>query len=99
MKEVDVLDSELLSQLTVRLLKINAINVDSGAQHSIKCQYAQIENIIRCVVQEMTEHAVGNMQSSYDTDMFNASSDGGQPLIDLESAKCAVKDYLCSPYL
>ena len=86
--------TKLLQELTVKLLEQNNISIESGETYSIKCQYAQIENIVSSVIDEMTEHALGNMQASYDSDMFNASGDGSQPLIDLEAARCAIEDFI-----
>jgi len=87
-------DTKLLEQLTIKLMKKNGVSIDIGAQYSVKCQYAQIENIIRDVINEIRSSALDDMQASYDTDMFNARGDGSQPLIDLDCAKCAVNDFL-----
>lgn len=38
-------------------------------------------------VENMKQKALDEMQSSFDSDGFNACGDGSQPLIDLESAK------------
>tara|TARA_R110000851_G_scaffold30098_1_gene82262 strand:- start:279 stop:542 length:264 start_codon:yes stop_codon:yes gene_type:complete len=43
-------------------------------------------------IELMKEKAIDEMQSSYDSEMYNASGDSpGTPLIDLESAKCAIE--------
>lgn len=88
------MDTKLLEQLAVKLMKKNGVTIDSGAQYSVKCQYAQVENIVRDTITELKNYSIDNIQSSYDSDMFNARGDGSQPLIDLDSAKCAVNDFL-----
>jgi hypothetical protein len=37
---------------------------------------------------------IDDLQTSYDTDMYNACGDSSQPLIDLDAAKCAVEENL-----
>lgn len=88
------MDTKLLEELTVKLMKENNVTIDSGAQFSVKCQYAQIENIVRGVVDEMIDSAISKMQSSYSTDKFNGRGDGGQPLICLTSALGSVVNFL-----
>tara|TARA_R110001599_G_scaffold339851_1_gene559756 strand:+ start:39164 stop:39436 length:273 start_codon:yes stop_codon:yes gene_type:complete len=85
---------ELLEKFTVKLLEKNKVEIDSGATHSIKCQYAQIENIVRDALTEMKESILNDLQSSYDSEMYNGCGDGSLPLVDLESAKCAVDEFL-----
>ena len=88
------MDSKLLEKLTIKLMGKNNVVFDSGAKYSVKCQYAQVENIVRDAIKEVKASALDDMQASYDTDMFNACSDGSQPLIDLDCAKCAVASFL-----
>ena len=85
---------ELLEKFTVKLLEKNQVEIDSGATHSIKCQYAQIENIVRDALTEMKESILNDLQSSYDSERYNGCGDGSLPLVDLESAKCAVDEFL-----
>ena len=42
-------------------------------------------------VERMKELALDEMQSSFDSDGYNGCGDGSHPLIDLESAKCALE--------
>ena len=88
------MNPELLEQFTVKLLEKNGIKIDSGAQYSIKCQYAQIENIVRDALAEMKESILNDLDASFNTDMYNGCGDGSLPLVDLESAKCAVDEFL-----
>ena len=88
------MDAKLLEQFTLRLIKKNGIDVDIGAQHSIKCQFAQIENVVRDALNEIKAEMVSELQTSFDSDGFNGRGDGTQPLICLESAQCAVEDFL-----
>ena len=41
------MDTKQLDQLTHRLMTKHNIKFDCGAQYSVKCQFAQLENIIR----------------------------------------------------
>jgi len=88
------MDTKLLEQLILELMLKNNVNLDSGAHNSIKCQYAQLENIVRDVIAEMKSSIIRDIQSSYDTDNFNGRGDGTQPLICFESAKIAVNQFL-----
>lgn len=88
------MDTKLLEQLTIELMSKNNVNLDSGAKNSIKCQYAQLENMIRDAIIEMKISAISDMQSSYDTDNFNGKHDGSEPLICFDTAKSAVNDFL-----
>ena len=85
-------NAKLLEELTLKLIKQNNVNFGSGAQFSIKCQFAQVENIVRDAIAEMKTKILDDLQSSFDTDMYY--SDGGEALIDFESAKCAVEEHL-----
>ena len=38
-------------QLTLMLMKKHGVSIDSGARYSIRCQYGQIENIVRDVLE------------------------------------------------
>jgi len=87
-------NTKLLEELTLKLMKKNGVNFDSGAQYSVKCQFAQVENILRDAISEMKVKITDDLQASYDTDMYNGSGDGSHPLIDLDSAKCAVEEHL-----
>ena len=88
------MDARLLEEFTVRLLDKNGVKIDSGAQYSIKCQYAQIENIISDAISEMKDSVIDALQSSFDSDGYNGSGDGSMPLIDLGDAKCAADEFL-----
>jgi hypothetical protein len=88
------IDTKLLEELTLRLMKKNSINFDAGAQYSVKCQIAQIESVLRDALSEMKEKITDGLQASYENDMYNGSGDGSHPLIDLNSAKCAVDEHL-----
>jgi len=85
-------NAKLLEELTLKLIKQNNVNFESGAQFSIKCQFAQVENIVRDAIAEMKTKILYDLQASFDTDMYY--SDGGEALIDFESAKCAVEEHL-----
>ncbi len=88
------LHTKSLEKLTLKLMEKNGVIFDSETQDSVKCQFEQIENIVRDTITEMKAEIITEMQASHDSDMFNAFADGSQPLIDLDSAKCAVDEYL-----
>ena len=46
------MDAKHLEQLTHRLMTKHNIKFDCGAQYSVKCQFAQLENIIRDVIEK-----------------------------------------------
>ena len=46
------MDTKQLEQLSHRLMTKHNITFDCGAQYSVKCQFAQLENIIRDVIKE-----------------------------------------------
>ncbi len=84
----------LLNQLTIRSMKKSGVGVQCGSKHSVKCQYAQIENIVRAAIEEMKERLTQELQASHERDRYNGCGDGSMPLIDLEDATNAVNDYL-----
>ncbi len=47
------MDTKQLEQLTLHFMKKHGVRFDCGAQYSVKCQFAQLENIIRDVIEEM----------------------------------------------
>jgi hypothetical protein len=87
-------DTKLLEELTLRLMKKNGVNFEPGARYSVKCQFAQVENILRDAFSEMKEKITDDLQVSYNTDRYNGSGDGSHPLIDLDGAKRAVEQHL-----
>lgn len=92
-----MMDGKQLEQLTLKLMKEQGVNFDSGAQYSVKCQFGQLENIVRGAIQGMKEHITHELQASFEHDRYNGRHDGTQPLICLESAKRAVEFYLSPP--
>lgn len=48
-------DLSEIEKLTLKLIKENGVIFESGAQFSIRCQYAQLENIVRNLHSENAE--------------------------------------------
>lgn len=46
------MDTKKLEQLTLELMEKHNVNFDCGAQYSVKCQFAQLENIIRDAIEK-----------------------------------------------
>lgn len=60
-----------------------------------ECLKLHMETVkLRAALNEAKERIIDELQASYDSEHFNAKGDGSQPLIDLESAKCAVETHL-----
>ena len=49
-----MLDMKKLQQITFELLEKHGVTPEAGAQYSIRCQYAQIENIVHDAMKKHT---------------------------------------------
>lgn len=43
------METKLAEEMTIKLLTKHGVNIELGAQYSVRCQYAQIENIVHDV--------------------------------------------------
>jgi len=43
------METKLAEEMAIKLLAKHGVNIELGAQYSVRCQYAQIENIVQDV--------------------------------------------------
>ena len=88
------MNAELLAKLTTRAMEEIGVDIHLGDQYSVKCQYAQVENIVRYTLEEAKRVIIRDIKASHKRDRYNGCGDGSMPLVDLTDAIELVNRYL-----
>ncbi len=59
-----MLDINKVQKTTLDLLKQNGVTPELGAQYSIRCQYAQVENVVHEAMEKHTRDFIYFLQAS-----------------------------------